>query len=1083
MADSRGQQTAVIYLLMVLVLALMLTGVAASQTTTGSIYGTVTDSSGAVIADAAITARNIATGGIHTAKSNSSGDYVFPAVEPGDYSVDAQFKGFGTETQSGVHLDSNQNAHVSFALKLGSVNEAVVVSAATTLVDTRESQLGITVDQQRIRDLPTNGRNAYDLVQLVPGVTNYTTPIVTGNENGTTFSVNGNRPNQNSYYLDGAVDTNVFGSGGNLLPNPDALQEFRVLTSNFDAEYGRSPGGVVNAITLSGTNRFHGLAYDYLRNNVLNARNYFNTSVTPLKQNQFGGDFGGPIVKNKAFFFLSYQGLRVVTPLFISAGALATPTPAEAMGDFSSDPMKNWPKQGNNYYSCNGVMGVICPNLLDIVAQNALKTVPLEDPVTRISPQQSASNNTNADQGLARIDYQLSRSHQLSGTFFTSHGTTQTPNASSNQIYDYSGQTSYANQTNVVLGDTWTISVNKLNNFRVFYTLNHFNAAPTYSGNTLQDMGSTVVAGSGPPAQPNFQLTGYWTMGMTASGVDNWTQQAIGGEDTFNWDIGKHTIKLGGSFLWNEYAEHGSYYGQGMATFTGGVTGNALADFLLGKGATFRQNNGANHNMHNASPALFAQDDFRLTHKLTLDLGLRWEVFTPFVGQDNLGTFSAFKQSTRFPTAPLGLLSAGDPGVPDGIMSTDWHAFAPRVGFAYDMYGNGRTAVRGAYGVFYATRALGQITNLEQQPFMLDITVNGIPNLVTPYAPAPAPFPYVSGGQNPVFQSGASLVGIPADATFPYVQQYNLTVEQQLGSEWGLRVSYIGSLGRKFYIARDENAPVYVPGASATSGLNARRPYQPTPSTYTFGEIALNDDNGNSSYNALQTTLTRRFSHGFSFFGSYVWAKSIDVSSADPSNTTLTLVNENDPAMDKGVSNFDIAHRFVASYLWSLPAVNHLGFFGKQVLSGWQVNGITTISSGVPYTVTSGKDTNLDGTNNDRPNVVGNPNLGRGRSRASKVQEFFNVSAFAQLPANTPYGTASRNMLFGPAYINTDFSAFKKFKIREQGNLEFRAELFNLFNYVNLSVPTSTLTSAKVGVIGSTAGAARIVQFALRYSF
>jgi hypothetical protein len=224
--------------------------------------------------------------------------------------------------------------------------------------------LGITVDQQRIRDLPTNGRNAYDLVQLVPGVTNYTTPIVTGNENGTTFSVNGNRPNQNSYYLDGAVDTNVFGSGGNLLPNPDALQEFRVLTSNFDAEYGRSPGGVVNAITLSGTNRFHGLAYDYLRNNVLNARNYFNTSVTPLKQNQFGGDFGGPIVKNKAFFFLSYQGLRVVTPLFISAGALATPTPAEAMGDFSSDPMKNWPKQGNNYYSCNGVMGVICPNLI-----------------------------------------------------------------------------------------------------------------------------------------------------------------------------------------------------------------------------------------------------------------------------------------------------------------------------------------------------------------------------------------------------------------------------------------------------------------------------------------------------------------------------------------------------------------------------------------------------------------------------------------------------------------------------------------------------------------------------------------------
>lgn len=397
------------------------TSLSPAQTTTGSIYGTVTDTSGAVIPNATVIVTNVQTGETHSAQSDGSGNYVFPALNPGNYTVSAKTGGFQTELLNDIVLSANQNVQASFKLQPGSASQTVTVAAATTLVDTRESQLGETVDQKRITDLPLNGRNAYDLVQIVPGVTNYSADNATGSRTGAQLSVDGLPTNTTAYYLDGAFDTAYYHVGGNIIPNPDALQEFRLLTSNFDAEFGRSPGGVVNLITRSGTNQYHGLLYDYLRNNVLNAKNYFNNEVTPLKQNQFGANFGGPIQRDKAFFFLSYQGLRIRTPAIVSS-TLTTLTPAEATGNFSALPKSQWPEQPNGQpYSCNGVSGEICPNLLDPVAQNLLKFVPLENPLTGRPPEQMAPANTNVDQGMARTDY-LTGKHQLSATFFTSRG-------------------------------------------------------------------------------------------------------------------------------------------------------------------------------------------------------------------------------------------------------------------------------------------------------------------------------------------------------------------------------------------------------------------------------------------------------------------------------------------------------------------------------------------------------------------------------------------------------------------------------------------------------------------------------------
>jgi hypothetical protein len=1075
-----------------LILALAVAVPALAQTTTGSIYGTVFDQSDAAIPNASVAVTNVGTGETHKATSNGSGNYIFPALVPGDYTVSVESTGFSSQTQKDIRLDVNQNAHVSFSLQPGATSQSVTVMATTATVDTTESQLGETVDRQRVADLPLNGRNAYSLVQIVPGVTSYTAEAAIGDQNGASFSVNGVRTTLNSFYLDGAFDTAIYRDGGNLIPNPDAVQEFRLLTGNFDAEFGRAPGGVVNLITRSGTNQYHGLAYDYLRNNILNAKNYFQTSVTPLKQNQFGANFGGPIVRDKAFVFLSYEGLRISTPATVTSGSILLPTPTEASGDFRTIPglspaqvQAQFPKKADgSFYSCNGAQGVICPDLLDPVALNLLKAMPLADPTTGVSQQQNGSANSGANQGLARVDYQLNNSHKISGTFFQSRGTTISPTAGGNQILSFSGITQYTGQTNAILNDSWVVSPTKLNNLRLFFSLNHTILGNLYDNNTLSDLGSQAPAGSLLTTQPQITVSGYWHWGMGSgsSGVDNLTEQAIGVFDTFNWTFGNHNIKAGGSFVWNKYAETGGYAGSSQMGFTGSTTGNDLADFLLGNANTWRQNSGVFHRLHAAAPALFLQDDWRVLHRLTVDLGIRWEAFPPFAGQNNLGTFIPYVQSKRFPTAPLGILSAGDPGVPDGILHTSWTKFAPRVGFAYDVFGNGTTALRGAYGLFYAASQETLSGDLEQQPFLLDITVNKTPSLVTPFAPNAAPFPYVVNLQNPTFSSGGSVVSIPPNTdSIPYVQEYNLALETQLNSQWSTKITYVGSTSRKLYLSRDQNAPVYSPDASTTTaGLNSRRPYQPTPATHTFAEIQELDPAGNASYNALQATLTRRFSNGLSLLAGYVWSKTMDIVSSDPG--ALQLVNSNDPSLDWAVSTLNVPQRFVASYLWAVPEIHSLGIVGKQILSGWQLNGITTLAKGTPVNVTSGIDSNFDGNTIDRPNVVGNPNLPGGRGRQAKIQEDFNTAAFAQLPYGVPYGNASRNILVGPGLVNTDISAFKSFPIWEETRLQLRGEIFNVFNNVNLSNPNSTETSASFGKI-STAGAARVVQFGLRYSF
>lgn len=1052
-----------------------------AQSTTGSIYGTVTDATGAVIQNASVTLTNTATNAVLKTTTNSAGAFVFPVVDPGDYTVTATANGFQSKTQTGIVLAASQNVNASFTLAVGTVTNKVTVEAAATLVDTRESQIGETINQRSIEALPTVNRSAYDLVDTVPGVTSYSPPAATGDTTGVEFVTNGIRPNFNSFYLDGALDTEIFRGGGSPIPDPDALQEFRMLTSNFDAEFGRYPGAAVNVITRSGANQYHGTAYDYLRNNILNAKPYFQTSVPRLVQNTYGAGFGGPLKRDKLFYFLSFEGQHIGQSTIENIASIIVPTALERQGNFTQSPKR--PKTS----LCPGY---ICP--VSPVIAHILPLLPAPDPAKPGSAngdhpltQESAPNPINMDQGTARLDDQLNAAHKLQFTYFNQQGSGYNWTAGANTLFDYSGIATHDGQSNYILGDTWIVSPYAVNNLRLYYSLNKWVSTNAVSGYHWSDMGSHIQdGGGGVTTQPQMTVTGFMgTIGVGGSGPGNQSQLSYGIQDTYNWTRGNHTLKFGGGFNLIKYDETNSFLNDAKMTFNNSApTGEALSSWIMGKPYTFNQNNGSLHRLHSPDPSLFAQDDWRVSHRLTLDMGVRWEVYYPYAGQNNLGTFAAGVQSKRFPTAPLGVLSAADPGVPDGILHVSYTKFAPRVGFAYDVLGNGRTALRGGYGIFYSASQETMIGNLEQAPFSLSIALSPVPSNVTVEqiygSDAADPFPYKVNLQNPEFPKGASYGGLPPNSSaIPYVQEYNLTLEQQYGANWSSRISYVGNMGRHFYIARDQNAPVFVAGASTPGNAQSRRPLS------SYSSIGLLDPSSNSSFNSLQLVLTRRFTHGFSINASYVWEKEFDISSGDPGSfTSYSLANEYCVACDRGLSALEVPQAFVASYIYRLPQLHRWGLIGNELLDGWQINGITTLTSGSPFNVLSNVDSNADGITTDRPNIVGDPALHGGRSRTAKIAEYFNTAAFVAAPVGSGPGDARRDPIIGPGYVNTNISAFKRFALIRESDLLFRGEIYNLFNNVNLNNPNGTMGNGNFGKITGTS-APRIVQFALKYEF
>lgn len=1075
-----------------LAVVLWVFALAAFGDVTGTITGVVSDQSGAVIPNVTVTVTNTGTNAVFRAISNDLGMFTISALPVGVYNVSAATGGFKKFEARDIRLQVNEIARVDMPMTVGETADSVTVTGAAVNVDTTTATLKTVMDQKRIEDLPLNGRNPAQLMRLVAGVQIDMRSSVTS---GTTYpgvqgvSVNGGRANSTNYVLDGAQNNDHYTAAPNPMPNPDALQEFSVQTNNFSAEFGRQGGGLVNAVTKSGTNELHGVLFEYLRNKAVNAATRFAPIVKDkngrdvklddgLKRNQYGFTLGGPVIlpkiysgKDKSFFFFSYQGQRLRrTP---STTSVVVPTAAQKRGDFSA----LLPKALNNPFGG----GVYPGNQIPLTQFNPItKSIAdsfIPTPASGNSISYSTAANYDDDQLLIRGDHQVTAKNRISTRIWKSWALQPGVLDPANYLSVQNART-WSNYS-ATITDTHVLSPTVINTF--LFGLNHTNGplSPIYPPKSLADLGVKMYNDKMP--QYHLTVSGYFGT-LNTGDTNDFFRDEYQFNNTLRWSKGRHQITFGGEGGYgigdvvNNYRANGQFGWNSSAPFTG----DALADFFVGKFATFTQGIGEYRNTRFNIVALYADDAWKVNRRFTLNLGLRWDPFFPYT--EELGKLSAWRpgqQSKRYPNAPVGVLYPGDPGLPDGGYNNAWTNFAPRVGFAYDVRGDGKTSIRGGYGIFYdRINTLQANSAATQGPFgtLVSLTGNARNSFTDPYAGDVNPFP---APLNPP----STVKFVLPHVAFLFeehmrngnMQSFNLTLEREFAARFIGRMAYAGSKGTRLFGARELNPAVYQVGAT-TATTNQRRPLASSG----YGSISLVEPTGNSTFHSMQLTLERRFNKGFSLLANYMWSKSIDDGSENKGNS-ISHSNPYNNGFDKGPSAYDHTHVFTASGLWAIP----VHFDNKLVsafLGGWNLTGIATLQSGNTFTVGSGVDNSRTGVGGDRADIVGNPYIAGNRNRNDLIAQYLSKAAFAPNPLGT-FGNQGRNRFRGPGLANVDLGLHKNFRITERVNTQFRFETFNSFNKVNLSSPTTTQNSVNFMRITSTIGDPRILQFALRLSF
>jgi Carboxypeptidase regulatory-like domain len=1043
-----------------------------AQTTT-TLYGTITDRSGGVLPDAQVTATNVSTNQARSMQTNSEGQYRFDFLPVGEYAVAITAKGFKKLVQKGVVLEVNVTARVDATLDVGTLTEEVSIAGAAPLVNTADAQIGRSVENAEITTLPIVGRNVYTLLSLTPGVSSNANSIVLGYpEQRTTINggADGGAGSVN-YYLDGGNNMTGLRNTGNIAPNPDAVEEFRVVTNGYSAEYGRFAGGVVNILTKSGTNQFHGSLFEFFRNNDLNANSWVGVA-TPLHRNQFGATLGGPIRKDKTFVFGTYSGLRQITSSVLNGAVV--PTALERTGDFSQSKVAPKDPQNNNSPFPGGI---IPANRQDPTAMNILnKYIPLANAAGSVW-QGSVSSPYNTDEVLVKVDHLIGERHRLSGSYFETSGhQSVSPGGNlpwSTQNFDW-------RQQNVNLSDTFTINSSTANQFWLGYTRN-FGGRLNTPQTSLGDLGSSFRP-QGPSALPQITVTGYFTLAQAISGPVAGTN-FYSVRDQVSYIRGRHSLKFGGELSLNKDIQQTLLNNYGVFSFTGTKTGNALADYITGLPVTMNQDSPVTAMDNFWTTALFLQDDFRIHSRLTLNLGLRYELQTPPTDPfDRESTFIQGVQSQvlKGSNVPTGLLVAGDPGITRGIVPLQKTHFSPRLGLAWDPKGDGKTSIRASGGLFYGSVSGNEWNSTSNyNPFAVRQQFNTVQSLTNPYgllAGGVSPFPFTYNPSNPQFITPASIYGIAPNFKWPYTYQFNFSVQREVIRNLAVTASYVGSLQHRLPFAEDLNYPYYNSTATS-SNVNNRRPIQPL----TLAQIYSVQSVMNASYHSLQLSVERRLSHRISAKGFYTFSKALEDAQLDNNTTNGGAENYRNLALERGLSDNNRRHVMVSSVIWDLGYFNKVNPWMRAIINNWSLSGIVTLQSGGPFNVTTGSDTNLDGNNNDRVNVVGNPFLDPNRSRSDVSNAWFNTAAFTK-GANGTDGTLGRNVMTGPGNKNLDIGLFRDFKFGESMVLQARGEFTNALNLVNLSNPTGTLSSSLFGTIRG-ARDMRQVQLGLRLTY
>ena len=1040
---------------------------------TGSISGTAKDDSGAVLPGVTIEATNTATNSTRTAITGADGFYTIPLVQPGTYTVKASLTGFSTLSRSGVRVSVSETSLVNVAMKVGGQSETVEVKGEAPLIETSNATLGIVIDEKKIVDLPLNGRNFAQLGTLIPGVVaapaglgglnGDATPGGFGNVTGS-FNVNGQRNQSNNFLMDGANNNDTFNTGFVLRPPPDAIQEFKILTHSYNAEYGRNSGSVTNVVTKSGSNQWHGALWEFNRNDKFQERNFFvpSTQAKPtLKQNQFGASIGGPLVKDKLFAFGYYEGYRNTRG---TTQNLLVPTAAQRSGDFSGatirDPLTGQPFPG----------GVIPANRISPISTKLLNDfMPLPNSGTNryiVSPNVVDDRN----QAGGRLDYKLSEKHSMIGRFMWNHTNVATP-----KVQQPADALAIAKIMDLMVSDTYMFSPNAINQVR--FSVNKIDAQPAVTSGLTNDKYGINVKNTNPLAVglPSIAISGFPGLGDPQQPFVQRNNDVYQLTDDFSWLRGKHSLKFGldvrqeHMFIAFINRPNGDY------TFSGAISGNALADFLLGVPAQFRATTQQGiQDGKGWTYSGYVQDEFRYSDRLTLNVGLRYELAMPFVEKENrIVVINPDKQSTVQPLAPKGLLYPGDAGIPDGGYNADKNNFAPRLAFAWDPEGKGRTSVRGAWGIFYDSLA-GQ-----GDLFQAGVLAPPFTPLVELNATAANPSisfanPLGTGSQTPnLFPANLTIIGWGSEFNTPQVMHYNLTVQRQIGDSLGLEVGYVGSKGKNLPMFIEINPIVTPPSTRKYPAYSLLRP------TMTVAE---------SWYNSLQASLRMRPTKGINFLMSYTLGDAKDhvsglniggenrpvlpVTMGDDSSLQAALAQEKGPAL------FDVKHRFVFSFGAELPLLADKSAAMRAILGGWQLNGIFQAQTGFPLTVTDPV-LSITGFTN-RPNMTCDPNEGGAKS----VTQWFNTTCFTRraVAATTSLSTQPRNAVRGPGFNRTDLSIFKNFNFGKAKQIQIRIEGFNIFNQERFGQPVANISAANFGQLTSSDDG-RIIQFGAKFSF
>ncbi len=1062
------------------------------QRITGSIEGRISDASEAVLPGVEITVTSDATGQVRTGLTNETGRYNFPLLPSGTYTVQTAFPGFRTEIRSGVQVQVDRNARIDFELQVGQVTETIEVTADAPLIETDTSALGQVIDTQRVTELPLNGRDFLQLAVLTPGVQ----PVVEGsNLEGQQGSMhaNGAREEFNNFLLDGVDNNDIANAQLIIVPGIDSVQEFKVQTSSFSAEFGRAAGGLINVSTKSGTNAYHGSAFEFVRNDIFDARNYFNPKGTPkrpFRRNQYGGTIGGPIIRDTAFFFFSFDATSIRQA---QSGTGKVPETAFRSGDFSAmlptplmDPTTGNPFPGN----------IIPASRFSQIGQNMVDLYPAENVPGAAANFNGAYNlKSDTENWTGRFDTSWGDSDSLfvrysiwdqdrlepfrSGATLPNYGT----------FLDTLSQAGTFNQTHI-------FSPNLVNEFRLGFTrIKGGLIAEARDQGIEKQLGICCVLVVEEPdfrddlkGPPLVRLTGYNSAAGSAAPHIRWDNHTSF-TNNLSYTTGNHQMKFGFEYRRTAMNLFLIVFPAGDFRFDGRYTGNSVGDTLLGLPNITIRNQGDIVNYERSTHfSGYFQDDWDVTDRLTLNLGMRWETQT--AGYDKHDRKASYQPDRQL------AVKLGDSGfqpdiqpivdtfpgfaVADGSLSRggyamDFNNFGPRMGFAYDVAGDGRTVLRGGGGVFYVPVLANKTHSYKRGfPYVITQTIGADDDTRTPEMTLEDPFP----DDLVVGASSFTVRGVNPKLRTSYMMQWNLNVQRELTNSTVLEIGYAGSKGNKLTRTRNVNQAIAGSDLGQGTDISGWAPTAARRPDSRFGNIGWLEDSASSNYHSFQESIDRRFANGVSFLQAYTWSKSIDDNSgssglgggASPMDNTRLF-------LERGPSIFDRTHRLTFAGTWLLPLGEGMDGAAGALARGWQLNTIYTYSSGQPFTPGLGGDNSRTGVGQDRPNLLGDSKAGGG-----DASEWFNTSAFATPPTGT-IGNAGRGALRGPPTNQLDLAVYKNFAVGENADaIQFRAEFFNATNHPQWRIPNRIQNSSTFGVI-SRARDNRQIQLAIKLSF